>query len=474
MSSNHELVRLTAREAVAALRKREVAPADLIDAAADRIAAVNGTVNALPTLCLDRAREAAKRLPSARADAGWLAGLPLAVMELSEVAGVRTTYGSPIFADHVPDRSAITVERLEANGGLVVAKANTSEFGAGANTFNEVFGRTLNPWNTAKTCGGAMGGAAVSVATGMTWLATGSDLGGSLRTPASYCSIVGLRPTPGRVARGPADPAFDTLTIDGPMARTVGDVALGLDAMCGFVPEDPLSFAAPATPFQAAVDAPAVPRRVAFSPDLGIGPVDPEVAAICEAGARRFASLGATVDAACPDLSDAVPIFQTLRAATLAVWRAPVFDAHRDKLKPEIVWNVEKGRALTQDDIGRAERGRGEMYRRVAAFFRDWDILACPAAIVPPFDIDRRWIDRVGDRVYDNYVDFLYIVYAITLTACPAICVPCGFTKTGLPVGLQLVGRPRGEAALLGAARLFEQMSGHERGVPIDPRGPAG
>ncbi|MGE0255954.1 MAG: amidase [Alphaproteobacteria bacterium] len=473
MSTNEELVRLTAREAVAALRRREIAPADLIDAAAARIAAVNPTVNALPTLCLDRARDAAKRLRPPRTDAAWLAGLPLAVMELSEVAGVRTTYGSPIFADHVPDRSALTVERLEANGGLVIAKANTSEFGAGANTFNEVFGRTLNPWNTGRTCGGAMGGAAVSVATGMAWLATGSDLGGSLRTPASYCSVVGLRPSPGRVARGPADPAFDTLTADGPMARTVGDAALGLDAMCGHTPEDPLSFEAPATSFQFAVDAPLAPRRVAFSPDLGIGPVDPEVAAICEAAARRFALAGASVDAACPDLSDAGAIFQTLRAATLAVWRAPVFDTHRHLLKPEIVWNVEKGRALTQDDIGRAERGRGELYRRVAAFFRNWDILACPAAIVPPFDIDIRWIDRVGDRTYDNYVDFLYIVYVITLTGCPAICVPCGFTKAGLPVGLQLVGRPRGEAALLGAARILEQMTGLERGVPVDPRGPA-
>lgn len=474
MPNTDELIRLTAREAVAALRKGELAPAELIAASAARIAAVDGPVNAMPTLCIERAQAAAQRLkiPS-EPGPGWLAGLPLAVKDLNDVAGVRTTYGSPIFADHVPARSSYEVLKLEANGALVVGKSNTPEFGAGANTFNEVFGKTRNPWNTALTCAGSSGGSAVALATGMTWLATGSDLAGSLRTPASFCSVVGLRPTPGRVAHGPIEMPFQTLAVDGPMARTVGDVALMLDAMAGFVPEDPLTFDAPAMSFQDAVDAPVTPRRVAFSPNLGIGPVDPEVAAICEAATRRFASAGATVDAACPDMSDAREIFQILRAALFASSRARSFETHRHLYKPEMVWNIEKGLALTQDDIGRAERTRGEYYRRVVAFFADWDILACPAAIVPPFDVDIRWVQRVGDHVFDNYVDWMYIAYAVTLAACPAISVPCGFTKAGLPVGLQLVARPRGEAALLGAARVLEQMTGLERAVPIDPRAPA-
>ncbi|MBM3560172.1 MAG: amidase [Alphaproteobacteria bacterium] len=474
MPHNDELIRLTAREAVAALRRGEVTPAELVAASAARIAAVDGPVNAMPTLCIERAQKAARSLKAPdQPGPGWLGGLPLAVKDLNDVAGVRTTYGSPIFADHVPARSSYEVLRLEANGALVIGKSNTPEFGAGANTFNEVFGKTRNPWNTALTCAGSSGGSAVALATGMVWLATGSDLAGSLRTPASFCSVVGLRPTPGRVAHGPIEMSFQTLAVDGPMGRTVGDVALMLDAMAGFVPEDPLTFEAPAVSFQAAVDAPVAPRKVAFSPNFGIGPVDPEVAAVCEAAARRFAEAGAVVDVACPDMSDARETFQTLRAALFAGSRARFFESHRHLYKPEMVWNIEKGLALTQDDIGRAERRRGEYYRRVVAFLGEWNILASPAAIVPPFDVDTRWVQRVGDHVFDNYVDWMYIAYAVTLAACPAISVPCGFTKSGLPVGLQLVAPPRGEAALLGAARVLEQMTGLERGVPIDPRAPA-
>src|SRR5690606_7133121 len=240
MASNAELIRLTAREAVHRLSKGEVTPLELIDAAVARIEEVEPTVHALPTLCVERARDHARRLMQNRAvlqggARGWLAGLPIAIKDLNEVAGVRTTHGSPIFADHVPQKSDVVVERLEANGGVVLAKSNTPEFGAGGNTFNEVFGETLNPWNTALTCGGSSGGAAVSLATGEVWLAHGSDHGGSLRTPASFCSVVGLRPSPGRVPHGPGAYAFYDMSVNGPMARNVGDLALFLDAMAGQV-----------------------------------------------------------------------------------------------------------------------------------------------------------------------------------------------------------------------------------------------
>ncbi len=469
-----ELVRMSAREAVRRLRAREITPLELIDAAVERIEAVEPQVNALPTLCVERAREQAARVHAQGepddAGPGWLAGLPIAVKDLTEVAGVRTTFGSPIFADNVPARSAITVEILEGNGAVPIAKSNTPEFGAGANTFNEVFGKTLNPWNTALTCGGSSGGSAVALATGEAWLATGSDLGGSLRTPASFCSVVGLRPSPGRVARGPAGMPFATLAVEGPMGRDVRDVALMLDAMAGAHAEDPIALEAPGTSFQATVAAPRAPTRVAFSPDLGIVPVDTEVKDICRAGAARFAELGAIVEDACPDFQDAGDIFQTLRAAKFVAERRPLLDKHRDMLKPDVIWNIERGLGLTADEIGRAEQARGALYHRVAAFFGTHDILACPAAIVPPFDVNTRYVEEVEGHKFDNYVDWLLISSAITLTSCAAISLPCGFTASGRPVGLQLVGRPRGEAALLGAAALFEDMMGIAGQLPIDPR----
>ncbi len=476
MTADAGLISLTAREAVGLLRRGEVSPLELVDAAAARIEATDGALNALPTLCLDRARDHARRIVSGQAGAPsagpWLAGLPIAVKDLTDVAGVRTTYGSSIYADHVPDRSDLLVERLEERGAIVIGKSNTPEFGAGANTFNEVFGETRNPWDTALTPAGSSGGSAAALAAGQVWLATGSDLGGSLRTPASFCSVVGLRPSPGRVAHGPREQPFDTLSVEGPMGRTVGDVALMLDAMAGGHPEDPLAFDAPGESFEAAAAIGRPPRRIAFSPDLGIVPVDPEVADICASAARRFEELGAGVDDACPDLGDAPEAFTVLRAVGFVADLLPLYETRRDQLKPDVVWNIERGLRVTPVELARAELARGAIYRRVAEFFRTFDLLACPAAIVPPFAVETRWIRELGGIALDNYVEWLRITSAITLTSCPAISVPCGFTRDGRPVGLQLVGRPRGEVALLSAAAAFEAMLGLSRLVPIDPRGP--
>jgi len=469
--ADNELIRLTASEAVAALATGDITPLDLVDAAAARIEAVDGALNALPTLCLDRGRDHARRIMTeARRDAAspWLGGLPMVVKDLSDVAGVRTTYGSPIYAEFVPSRSNVLVERLEASGAIVIAKSNTPEFGAGANTFNEVFGKTRNPWNTAMTCGGSSGGSAVALAAGMAWLATGSDLGGSLRTPASFCGVVGLRPSPGRIARWPTTDPFDTLGVQGPMARTVRDVALMLDAMAGQHGADPLSRPAPDRSFSDSLDGPA-PRRVAYSADLGYLPVDPEVASVCRAAAQRLEETGAIVEEACPDLTDAPKIFQTLRAANFATSLGEHLKARRDMLKPDVVWNVEKGLALSADEISQARRARAQLYERTASFFRTYDLLLTPAALVPPFDVDQRYVERVGDHVFENYVDWLAITFAITLTSCPALSLPCGRTDAGLPVGLQMVAPVWGEQALLAAAHRLESLFDQSRLLPIDP-----
>src|SRR5229473_3754830 len=268
-----ELWRMSAVEAVARLRKREISPLDLVEASAQRIGEVEPAVNALPTLCLDRARDHAQRIMQggaaceAAGEAGWLAGLPVSIKDLTDVAGVRTTYGSPLFADHVPAKSHPLVERVERKGGIVMGKSNTPEFGAGGSTFNEVFGRTRNPWNTSLTCGGSTGGGAVSLATGEVWLAHGSDHGGSLRRPGTYCSVVGLRPSPGRVTRGTSNNLFSPLSVQGPMARTIPDLALFLDTMAGLCPHDPMTFDAPSVSFSDAVARPVLPKRVAFTID---------------------------------------------------------------------------------------------------------------------------------------------------------------------------------------------------------------
>jgi amidase len=465
-----DLIRMPAVAVVERLKAGRVTPLDLLDALEARIAEVDPAVNALPTLCFDRARENARRLMAKPVEErGVLAGLPLPIKDLTEVEGVRTTFGSPIFRDHVPERSDILVENLEAEGGIVYAKSATPEFGAGANTFNEVFGATRNPWNTSLSAAGSSGGAAVSLATGMAWVAHGSDLGGSLRNPASFCGIVGLRPSPGRVARDPGTKVDDILSVDGPMARRVEDVALLLDAMSGENADDPVSLPRTGS-FLAAARAKPKLRRVAFSPDLGITPVDPEVAEICRRAARRFAELGIEVVEAHPDLKEAHHAFQTLRAANFAAAHAQKLKDYPDLLKPEVIWNVEKGLALSMAEIVQAEAERREIIARALAFFGDYDLLMTPATIVPPYPVEQRYVSECAGVAFDNYIEWLAIAYAITLTTAPALSLPCGFTGEGMPVGLQIVARPRGEAHLLSSARELEGLLGLADTTPIDPR----
>ena len=460
----NELIVATACEITARLRKKEISPLELIDATVARIAEVNDLVNAVPTLCIDRARGRAASL----APDCLLAGLPILAKDLVDVAGVRTTHGSRVFSDYVPEASNFLIDKLEANGALVVGKTNTPEFGAGANTFNEVFGRTVNPYDTALTCGGSSGGSAVALATGMAWLATGSDLGGSLRIPAAFCNVVGFRPSPGRVPHGPTLEPFTPMWIDGPMGRNVADVALFLDAMCGYDRRDPLTYEPPAVSYLSAASDPEAPTRVGFSTDLGITPVDNEVAAICSASIRKLERMGTDVIETCPDFSSAHDAFATLRAASYATVFEKTLGSHRDKLKPEVIGNIEQGLALKAADIGLAERQRAALCADMAVFFGEHDVLATPCVAVPPFPVEIRYLEEINGKKMTSYVEWLALTYATTLTSCPAISVPCGFTEAGLPVGMQLVGRPRGEAKLLQVAAAFEAEMGLPQ-LPIDP-----
>lgn len=466
MAVDEGLVKKTAVEIVNLLKRGEVTPADLLDTLEARVAAVDDKVNALPTLCFDRARS---HLDGTEGQ-GPLYGLPVAIKDLSDVAGVRTTYGSMIFEHHVPDRSENLVERLEGNGGVVYAKSNTPEFGAGANTFNDVFGYTRNPWDTALSAAGSSGGAAVALATGMAWIAHGSDMGGSLRNPASFCGVVGMRPSIGRVAHDSRTLIDDTLGADGPMARNVADLALMLDAMVGEDPRDLLSLPRDGANYLDAARRAERPARVAFSADLGITPVDPQVATIVRAAADKLAASGVVVEEAHPDLSEAHDCFNTLRAVAFAANLSPLLDQHRDVFKPEIVWNIEKGLELTAAEIVKAEARRAELCRRTRDFFETYDILLTPATIVPPYPVEQRFVEQCNGVTFDNYVHWLAIAYAITLVGCPSVALPAGFTDSGLPVGIQVIADSRADAHAISAAAHLEQVLGLGAITPIDPR----
>jgi amidase len=471
MSSDQGLVRATACAIVDRLNSGEITPLDLLDALEQRIAEVDGQVNALPTRCFDRARAQARVLMQKPAGGrGLLAGMPIPIKDLTNVEGVRTTQGSPIYRDNVPARSDVAVEHLEANGGVIYAKSNTPEFGAGANTFNEVFGATRNPWDLSRSASGSSGGAAVALATGMAWLAHGTDMGGSLRNPASFCGVVGMRPSIGRVAHSPAFKIDRNLTVHGPMARNVEDLALLLDAMSGEHPADPLSLPSLPASFRSAARSGKGPKRIAYSPDLGITPVDPEVAAITRKAASRFAEAGAIVEEAHPDLHEAHECFHVLRAFDFAITKASLLRSKRDQLKPEVIWNIEEGLKLSVEQLERAEAQRVAMTARTLEFFKTYDLLLTPATIVAPFPLENRYVAECAGKKFDNYVEWLAIVYAITLACCPALSLPCGFTASGLPVGLQMVAAPRGEAQLLAGAKVLEDILGLRGTTPIDPR----
>ena len=468
-----ELWRLSAVEAVRMLKHREVSPLELIDAAEARIAATNPKINALVTLCYDRAREHARRiLGERRADRPphYLHGLPIAVKDGTDVAGVRCTSGSRIYAERIAPASDVVVQRLESNGAVVIGKSNLPEFAAGGNTFNDVFGATLNPWNVRMTPSGSSGGSAAALAAGQVWLATGGDFGGSIRTPSSFCSTTGLRPSPGMVPRTSRQP-FNPLSVEGPMARDVADTALMFDAEAGWHSLDPLSQVGPHPSFSEAAARPRKPARVAFSTDLGIArAVDKEVRATCRVAAEKLARDGVAVEETHPDLADAERTFLALRGAVFVARHAQLMEKHRNLYKQEIIDNTEFGLKLTPRQIVEAEIAQGELIRRTARFFENYDLLICPAVSCPPFDVNQRYVAEVEGVRFEGYMGWLVLTLAITVTACPVMALPGGFTASGLPIGLQLVGPPRGDAKLIAMASYLEVLLDVKPKTPIDPR----
>lgn len=456
-----DLIRLSARQVVASLTAGDVSPHDALDAVQARVEAVDALVNALPTRCFDRARNHADRLMSvAPVERGLLAGLPVPIKDLMPVAGVRTTWGSRLRESFVPDQSDVLVETLEAQGGVVYAKSNTPEFGAGGNTFNDVFGPTRNPHDLSLTPGGSSGGAAAALATGMAWLAHGSDLAGSLRTPASFCGVTSLRPSPGRIATGPTVMPFQVHSQQGPMARDVADLALFADAMAGESPRAGLGKPPPQHSFRRAAASPRPPERVAFSVDLGVTDTAPEVAEVCSRAMEALERDGISVVADHPNLTDADVAFDIPRALLFAALLGDEFPQAREVLKPEVVWNVERGLAVDGDDVRASIAAQGRTFERAAEFMNDYDLLACPAANVLPFPVEERYVGYRDGLPPSEYYRWLTIAAAVTATTLPVITIPCGRSEKGLPVGIQLIGRPHGELSLFSAASHIENVLG--------------
>ena len=474
IQSPSELCFKDAVELAQMIRTKKVSAVEVMTAFLAQIKRVNPKVNAIPTFigeeaALRAAKEADDRLAKGQTP-GPLHGFPHAVKDLVATAGIRTTLGSPIYKDFVPTSDDLLVQRLKAAGAIIIGKTNTPEFGAGSHTFNPVFGPTRNPYDLSKSCGGSSGGAAVALACGMLPLADGSDLGGSLRNPASFCNIVGFRTSPGRVPVYPAAMAWNTLAVQGPMARSVQDVAYLLAAMAGPDARVPIALNESGTIFNRPLQRDFKGVRIGWSRNLGRYPVQPAVTEVCDKARPVFAALGCQVEDGEPDFKDADEIFQTLRAWSFAQSRAEDLKRHRDLMKDTVIWNVEKGLKLTGADIARAEVKRTELFQRVRTYLERYEFLVLPVSQVVPFPVETDWVRDINGTKMDTYIDWMASCYAITLTGLPAISVPCGFTKEGLPVGLQIVGRHQRDFDVLQLAYAFEQATQYGKRRPVVAR----
>jgi amidase len=462
------LTSLSAVEMASRLRRREISARDLLAAHLAQIERVNPKVNAIVTLAAERAMAEAARADErlARGEAvGVLHGLPVAHKDLLDTAGIRTTRGSPFYRDLVPTQDARLVGRLRSAGAITLGKTNTPELGAGSQTFNTIFGATRNPYDVTKTCGGSSGGAAVALACGMVPIADGSDTGGSLRNPAAFCNVVGLRTSPGRVPRDSS--SWSPLSVAGPMARTVADVALFLSAMAGPDERNPLSIAEDGARFRAPIDRSFKDVRVAWWRGLGGIPVEPEIRRTIDAHRRTFEQLGCIVEDAEPDFAGVDIAFPTLRYTANHPTYSALVREHPEWVKDTIRFEVAEAEKLTAVDVGRAMARQTKMYDDTRKFFERYEYFVLPVTQVSPFDVDTPYPTRVNDVAMATYVDWMRSCWYVTFMATPAISVPAGFTTSGLPIGIQIVGRHRDEWSVLQLAHAFEQATGVGKRRPL-------
>ncbi|GAB3450437.1 amidase [Streptomonospora sediminis] len=468
---NDDLTHRPALELASLLRRRDVCAREVVRAHLERIEAVNPAINAVVSLCAERAMDeagAADERLAAGEEVGPLHGLPMAHKDTHETAGLATTFGSPLFAHYVPAHDELVVERMRSAGAITIGKTNTPEFAAGSHTFNPVHGLTRNPYDPACSAGGSSGGAAAALAAGLHPLAEGSDMGGSLRNPASFNNVVGLRPSPGRVPRYPAELGWSALSVQGPMAREVGDTALLLSVLAGPDPRSPIALDEPGSAFAPPLAETGLHGlRLAWSPDLGgSAPCERAVTDALAPALQVFAGLGCEVAADAPDLAGADDVFRTLRAWQFAATLGGLLDAAPDRIKPSLARNIEEGRTLSGADVARAELTRTQIHHQVREFFERYDALLMPVSQVVPFDAGLEYPTDIDGAPQQSYLDWMRSCSHITVTGCPALSVPGGFTPDGLPVGLQIVGPHRADVRVLQIGRAFEQATAYGRRRP--------
>ena len=460
----------SAKELITLLKNKSISPSEALNANLDRIKETHEDINAVVTICEERAKSKIKELQADAPDLpGYLHGLPVLIKDLTEVKDVKTTFGSKIYENNVSTHSDFLVEKIEKMGGIVLGKTNTPEFGAGSNTFNEVFGITANPWNIAYTAGGSSGGTASALAAGAAWLGTGSDLGGSLRNPASFCGVVGLRPTIGTVAHGPTNLPFNDLSVDGPMARNVEDISILLDTMSGLDSRDPLSSKKTNQSFQEEIYKEKSGLNIGVTDDYNMLACHPEVRESINHAEKILKQMGHNVTRVSPDFTHAEETFQILRAHLLSSGKRSLYESHKDVLKEDLRLNIEKGMKLQVSEIDKAKIFRGEIINKTNVFFKEFDILIAPSSMVPPFDKNTLWPEKVEDKTFDNYVSWLMTAATISITGCPALAVPCNFSSNNLPIGIQIVGQRRQEAMILNLGYHFEKQTKSNNLLPIDP-----
>ena len=449
---------LSAAETARRVAARETSAAEVVQAALARVERCNPELNAIVTLndrALDDAGALDRRIANGE-QVGILAGVPVGIKDVTQVAGLRTTFGSPLYKDHVPEEDALVVHRLRAAGAIILGKTNTPEFAAGGNTWNAVFGRTRNPWNPAKSAGGSTGGGAVGLATGMIALAEGPDLGGSLRIPASFCGVVGLRPSPGLVPTHPSDFVWDTLQVTGPMARSAEDVALMLQAVAGPSQYTPLRQPIGGRDFVGAVRAgPRKGLRIAYCADLaGIG-IDSGVETVCRRAADALSASGIDVEPIALDLSAGRNGFLALRGLWFVTWMQQRLH-HLEEFGINVKNNTKAGLTGSVGDLGAAEAARGKIWHTFRKLFERYDHLVTPTMAVPPFPVEQNYPDTVAGKAMETYVDWIAPTFVLSLTGLPVASVPCGLDPDRMPVGMQIVGPPEGEEAVLALAAALQ------------------
>ena len=447
------------------IRNKELSPVELVKACLERIESINPKINAFCTVAGDYALEAAGKAEEkimSGTPTGPLHGVPVSIKDVTLTKGIRTTFGSLLYKDYVPEVDAVVVERLKDAGAIILGKTNTPEFAAGGSTYNDLFGPTSTPWNVNYNSGGSSGGSAAAVAAGLGPIATGNDLGGSLRIPASFCGIVGLRPSPGRVPNFPNELNWDTFSLEGPMARTVSDVALMLDAISGFDRRSPVAMLPKEESFfDSTVGAGECSHKVAWSDNLNLTPVDSEVLKIARTSISTFESMGCSVIEDWPDFSGMRETAGVLRGVRYAALYQDELGKREfaEKVNPNIIGNARQGLSLSGGDIARADKYRSQLWNKILDFFSRYDFLVTPTVPVKPFPANTAYPTEINGRPMENYIDWIMLTYAFSVAGLPAISVPCGWTGEGFPVGLQIVGKPFAERAVLKFSAAYEKAN---------------